>query len=342
MTSGPRPDTLFDSGRSYFPVSSDTEKANVGARVKGRAHHPCGRLLVVAADPGDGYTCPDCDVTGWLVPETPHPRLRPVPTSARPWRAQVLWGDGPRCRLVIDNAAAAQVIARGFWPDPDDPTRAAADPDRPQAGSLDIWDHRAWTARRTSSLADGEVRTGHGPGAVDQAAARWYLALGHDQTPVPAHGGWTPTSRNDPCGGGHPGSRYDQNGIPSCGRCGRGLDLSPCRCGDPGHEHVGRSFCSNRSRWDRQTVERLHGSREQGVRPNRTDAVRRVIVTVVAGFEGRAVSAGLHASHRGDPPDLYSEAVDRLDRLYGGFVTPPDLIAEIDAAENDSEDDADG
>lgn len=70
-------------------------------------------------------------------------------------------------------------------------------------------------------------------------------------------GGWTPTSQHDHCAGGHPGGHYlDEHGLPTCRRCGRNLDLSPCGCELSGHEGVARSYCPMRVRDDRDAVAR--------------------------------------------------------------------------------------
>jgi hypothetical protein len=73
-------------------------------------------------------------------------------------------------------------------------------------------------------------------------------------------GGWTPTHRDDPCGGGHVGY-YMEDGVARCNRCGRLVDLRPCGCGKTGHEGLGRSYCPNRIAWDQREVAALvrHG-----------------------------------------------------------------------------------
>lgn len=77
------------------------------------------------------------------------------------------------------------------------------------------------------------------------------------------HGGWTHLETEDErrwdlCSGGHSGGRYiDEKGRPCCPRCGRLLDLSPCGCGEPGHEVLSRSFCPTRARQDRAALRRL-------------------------------------------------------------------------------------
>lgn len=89
---------------------------------------------------------------------------------------------------------------------------------------------------------------------------------------APPHGGWTPSDRWDPCAGGHPGSRYlDETDTPRCNRCGRVLDLTPCGCGEDGHDGVPRSSCPTRMREDRRALRRLAYLADIGLTPDATD-----------------------------------------------------------------------
>jgi hypothetical protein len=65
-------------------------------------------------------------------------------------------------------------------------------------------------------------------------------------------GGWTPTHDNDPCAGGHPGGHHMDGRYPTCGRCGRVMDLRPCGC--PEHNSMGRAYCPRRVQLDRAEV----------------------------------------------------------------------------------------
>jgi hypothetical protein len=76
-------------------------------------------------------------------------------------------------------------------------------------------------------------------------------------TTPPPLGGWTSTYEWDPCSGGHPGPRsVDDEGVLRCNRCGRAIDLTPCGCGEPGHEGVSRSYCPVMSSRDRSEIRR--------------------------------------------------------------------------------------
>lgn len=65
--------------------------------------------------------------------------------------------------------------------------------------------------------------------------------------PIP-HGGWTPSDDWDLCAGGHPGGHRDNDGTPTCNRCGRVLDLTRCPHGR------NRSYCQDCSIFDKGVV----------------------------------------------------------------------------------------